>query len=284
MKIVTTVEELRRERSALPGTAALVPTMGALHDGHLSLMARGKKEADHLIVSIFVNPTQFGPGEDFEKYPRKAEEDAELCRQVGADIIFMPEVSEIYPEEPSVTMKVGKIASGLCGEKRPGHFDGVVQVVSILFNMVQPDIAVFGEKDYQQLLVIRKLVSNYHFPVKIIPGKTVRESDGLAKSSRNRYLSEEERSKAPAINRTLQEIRRLCIEAEERNEELSVKDLEVKASKMIMDAIPEARIDYLKILNEENLEAEPETGKLSHIFAAVFIGTTRLIDNLHLGK
>ncbi len=183
----------------------LVPTMGALHEGHLSLVRRAVRECDFTVVSIFVNPTQFGPGEDLDRYPRDLEADAALCEVEGVDLIFAPEPGEMYAEDARTTVSVAELTEGLCGAYRPGHFDGVTTVVCKLLNIVGPDRAYFGDKDYQQLVVIRRMARDLDMPVEVIGCPTVREADGLAMSSRNRHLSEAERAAAPALQRALQE-------------------------------------------------------------------------------
>jgi pantoate--beta-alanine ligase len=201
MEVFTTPAPLRRHMEQFRGAApvVLVPTMGALHEGHLELVRKGA-EMGPVVVSIFVNPTQFGPGEDFEKYPRDLESDLEMLRPLGVEAVFVPSVSEVYGTgEEGVTIQPGDRARGLCGERRPGHFAGVLTVVARLFGMVRPDVAVFGRKDAQQCLVIKQMVNNLHLPVKLVDIPTVREPDGLAMSSRNRYLNDEQRQRATCL-------------------------------------------------------------------------------------
>ncbi|HNT26761.1 MAG TPA: pantoate--beta-alanine ligase [bacterium] len=283
MLTVRTAAELRTARAALAGSVCFVPTMGALHAGHARLMEVAKKKADHLVVSIFVNPTQFGPNEDFSKYPRAEETDLALCEAAGADIVFLPKVAEIYRTEPTVRVTVDPKLSGiLCGAQRPGHFDGVAQVVAILFNLVRPDSACFGEKDHQQLAVIRKLVEDLHFPVAIVPVATVREPDGLALSSRNRYLSPAERAAAPAIYRALLYCKGRAEQIRFDRIALPVGKVEEEGRALILNDIPGAQIDYFEIRHTDTLEPTHFIMNRSRAFAAVRVGATRLIDNLLL--
>ncbi|HSA33457.1 MAG TPA: pantoate--beta-alanine ligase [bacterium] len=283
MLTVRTAAELRTARASLAGRVGFVPTMGALHAGHIRLMEAAKKNADHLVVSIFVNPTQFGPNEDFSKYPRTEEADLALCEAAGADIVFLPKATEIYRAGPTVRVTVDPKLSGiLCGAQRPGHFDGVAQVVAILFNLVRPDSACFGEKDYQQLTVIRKLVEDLHFPVAIVPVATVREPDGLALSSRNRYLSPAERTAAPAIHRALLHCKGRAEQIRFDRIALPVGKVEEEGRALILKDIPGAQIDYFEIRHTDTLEPTHFIMNRSRAFAAVRVGATRLIDNLLL--
>lgn len=253
--------------------------MGALHEGHLSLCDRAReesREAETVEVSIFVNPTQFGPGEDLDAYPRQIEADLEACRSRGVDLVFVPKVEEIYHRDASTSVNEARLSSGLCGESRPGHFDGVCTVVSKLFNLFQPRVAVFGEKDYQQLAVIRRMVRDLNFPVDVVGSPTVRETDGLAMSSRNAYLGEEERAEAPSIYRALVEVRDAIKEGEIATPEEAAARMEER-----LDESKLARVDYLRVVHPDSLEALESFG--SHGFrllAAVFFGSTRLIDNV----
>ena len=285
MHVVKSVSELRVLRRELKGSVGFVPTMGALHEGHAELIRRSAAECDSTIVSIFVNPTQFGPNEDFAKYPRTLEEDLKKCEESGATIVFTPEKEEIYGKgTPFITFKVSSdIASILCGKSRPGHFDGVVQVVSILFNIVQPDTAFFGEKDFQQLAVIRKMTSDLYFPVKIKGVPTVREKDGLAKSSRNRYLSPEERALAPNIYKVLEYIKQKAMSARFDRLAVPIEFVEAEAVKKLESLVPGIRIDYLEIRNSTDLSKSRFLVKDSHVFVAAYIGNTRLIDNAFIG-
>lgn len=286
MKILTTVKEVRAFKRELSGQLGFVPTMGALHEGHCELIKRSASECDKTLVSIFVNPTQFGPNEDFQKYPRTIEEDLKKCELSGADIVFMPEKEEIYGKTPPfVTLKVSPdLSSILCGKSRPGHFDGVAQVVSILFNIVFPDVAYFGEKDYQQLIIIKKMVKNLHFPIEIKSVETVREPNGLAKSSRNRYLNEKERELAPNIFKTMDFVKQKAASTRLDRLAIPVEFVEEEATNRLKGLIPEAKIDYLEIRNSKDLAKSRFLVKDSRVFVAAFIGSTRLIDNLFVGE
>ncbi len=252
----------------------LVPTMGALHEGHASLMRRARKIAGpkgRVAVSIFVNPAQFGPGEDFSRYPRTFASDCRLCEAAGVDVVFHPEADEMYPEAFSTYVDEARVSVGLCGRSRPGHFRGVCTVVLKLFNLLGPDAAVFGEKDYQQSAVIRRMVRDLNVPVKIVTAPTVREADGLALSSRNAYLSAEERAQAPAIRRALL-LARDSPSAREGELARLVRREIAKA--------PLAKIDYVEVLDADTLEKPGATTRELLIACAVYFGKTRLIDNV----
>ncbi len=279
MQILNSIKEMRFIREDLSGKIGFVPTMGALHEGHLSLIRAAKKVCDTVIVSIFVNPTQFGPNEDFDKYPRKEKEDALLCEQAGADFVFLPSKNEVYPENPFVSLSVNKYTDILCGAKRPGHFNGVVQIVGILFNIVAPHKAFFGQKDFQQLFILKKYSEVYHYPVEIVACPTVRESDGLAMSSRNAYLSIEERINALVITKTFNKIIEIVKDKKAQNR---TDFLESLAIKTITEELPEIKVDYLEIRNQKTLEKDEFINQESRIFAAIFMGKTRLIDNMEI--
>lgn len=286
MKVLTRVDEVRVFRKNIKEVLGFVPTMGALHEGHIELIKQSVKKCNNTAVSIFVNPTQFGPGEDFDKYPRTIEEDLKKCESAGADFVFLPEKSEIYSNgSPVVKLKVeAEIASILCGKSRSGHFDGVAQVVSILFNIVQPDFAFFGEKDFQQLAIIKTLRKDLFFPIEIIGIPTVRESDGLAKSSRNRYLSIAERNSAPNIFKVMEGVRQKAESARFDRLAIPVDFVENEAKKRLESLIPGIKIDYLEIRNSKDLSKSRFLVKDSRIFVAAYIGQTRLIDNLFIGE
>jgi pantoate--beta-alanine ligase len=257
----------------------LVPTMGALHRGHLELIRIARSAAGdggEVVVSIFVNPLQFAPGGDYEKYPRPEEVDDECCRAAGVDILFRPTVEEMYAADFSIFVDENLLANTLEGRSRPGHFRGVCTVVAKLFNLLSPTAAVFGEKDFQQLAIIRRMVRDLNFPIEIIGVPTVRETDGLASSSRNQYLNAEERAQAPALQRALQEARRLFADGER-----SAKVIQSAARNVIATA-PLARLDYLEVVNADTLEAVTVADANSLIVVAAFFGQTRLIDNLRL--
>lgn len=278
-KIAYTIEEARKAISSARSQGCkigFVPTMGYLHEGHLSLVDLCKQHADYSVVSLFVNPTQFGPHEDYERYPRDFERDLKLLRERGVDLLFAPSVDEMYPEEPLIRFEIGKLADHLCGMKRPGHFPGVLLVVAKLFCIIRPDVAVFGQKDLQQLIIIKRLVKDLNFPIKIVAGPTVREADGLAMSSRNAYLSAGQRREATALYRALQHAKGL-IEAGERSSQRVIE-----AMTRLISQAKSARIDYIEIVDLESLEPmERLEGRLA-IALAVYVGPARLIDNLVL--
>ncbi|MFL1466495.1 pantoate--beta-alanine ligase [Marinobacter sp. HN1S83] len=280
-----TINSLKELRTILRGyrregkTIGLVPTMGNLHEGHISLVRKASEAADVVVTSIFVNPMQFGASEDLDTYPRTLEEDQRQLEAAGNTLVFAPGVEEIYPNGLVQQTKVivPEVSDGHCGASRPGHFEGVATVVTMLFNMVQPDIAVFGEKDFQQLAVIRKLVRDLMIPVEVIGAPTIREDDGLAKSSRNGYLTDDERAIAPVVYQTLQESARKLSEGR-----TDFSALEQEAN----DALAAAglRPDYFNIVNSVTLKpAMPEDTELT-ILVAAFLGTTRLIDNLSVTR
>lgn len=253
--------------------------MGALHEGHAALIRKARKLAGtkgSVVVSVFVNPTQFGPKEDLSKYPRPFASDRTLCRKEGADVLFHPAPAEMYAGNASVMIRESSLAKGLCGASRPGHFDGVCTVVAMLFNMVQPDIALFGEKDWQQLAVIRRMVRDLAIPVKVLGLPTVREEDGLAMSSRNRLLTPEARLVAPRIYQVLLGAS-MAAEAGENSVTLLLRRLTAD-----LLAIPGAKLDYVEIMDERTLEpiARLERDSKARIFVAIRFGSVRLIDNL----
>lgn len=279
MHLVRTAAEMRgivHDWHLADGHIAFVPTMGNLHAGHLSLVEHAREKADHVVVSVFVNPTQFGPNEDFDRYPRTENEDAAKLAAAGAELLFLPSVAEMYPSGADQTTFVDVPASlteQLCGAHRPGHFRGVATVVARLFNLVQPDVAVFGEKDFQQVMVIRRMVRDLAFPVEIIGAPTTREADGLAMSSRNQYLSPEERQIAPRLYETLQSLGRRLRQGESADV--------VEAEGMEQLAAAGFRPEYVAVRDAGNLES-PVGDKEQVILAAAQLGNTRLIDNLRL--
>lgn len=256
-------------------TIALVPTMGALHAGHLALVREAKEHAQAVVVSIFVNPTQFGENEDFSKYPRQLEADVEALADVGVDLVWAPSVGEMYPEGFSTIIHVADVSEGMDGEFRPGHFDGVATVVNKLFNQIKPDVAVFGEKDYQQLCVINRMVRDLNMDIEIVGVPTVREKDGLALSSRNAYLSEAERKIAPALQRILKETG----EAIAKGENIE-KALEDAKQQLIVAGFK--KVDYLELREEETLKIVDRFGVPARLLVAAYLGTTRLIDNVRV--
>jgi pantoate--beta-alanine ligase len=278
MQVVTTVAEMRRLRSQMAGGVGLVPTMGYLHEGHLFLVRRARADNEHVVVTIFVNPTQFGPQEDYQRYPRDPERDLRLLEQEGADIVFMPSVEEMYPPGFDAWVEVGEALTGrLEGAARSGHFRGVTTVVAKLFNVVQAQRAYFGQKDGQQLAVIRKMVADLNMAVEIVGLPTVREPDGLAMSSRNVYLSPEERRAATVLWRSLGRARELVDGGERRAEVIRGEMRAVLASELL------ARVEYVSVADAETL-AELETIEGPAMASlAVRIGATRLIDNVTVG-
>lgn len=278
-QVATTIAEIRAAVTAKRQsgkTIGFVPTMGALHEGHAALIRAARAASDFVIVSIFVNPTQFGPKEDFAKYPRTLEADQKISTDAGAELIFAPSVEEMYPERSVTFVEVKELDAELCGPRRPGHFRGVCTVVLKLFNIVQPDVAHFGAKDYQQAQIIRQMVRDLNVTVEVRVEPTVRESDGLAMSSRNRYLSPAERATAPAIYKALQGVR-----ARAQGGEIDVARLESALAAELL-AIPGVRLDYARIVTADTLQPLSRLDRPSVAAVAVFLGTTRLIDNLVL--
>ena len=264
------VQTLHRTGAAV----ALVPTMGYLHDGHLSLVRLAAQQADVVVVSIFVNPTQFGPGEDLDRYPRDFERDMLMLRREEVAALFAPDAKEMYPKGFQTEVAVQGLTKHLCGKTRPGHFAGVTTVVSKLFNIVQPDIAVFGEKDYQQLAVIRRLVADLNFPVRIIGGPIVREDDGLAMSSRNANLNRAHRSSALSLHTGIQLAQRIYSRGERKADNLAM------AVQRHILAYPHTAIDYVSLVDSRSLEPVEELDEHSLLALAVHIdGKVRLIDN-----
>jgi pantoate--beta-alanine ligase len=274
--IARTRDELDEARSLVEGTLALVPTMGALHEGHLSLIRQARRSADAVAVSIFVNPLQFGPGEDFDRYPRTFPADLEACAAEGVDLVFAPGRETMYPDEPQVTIKSGPMGEVVEGAARPGHFDGMLTVVLKLLNLVRPDVAIFGEKDAQQLAMIRRMVADLNVPVRVAGGPTVREPDGLALSSRNRYLSPAERETALALSRALRA---------GAGAAASGPDAVLETAGVVLDkattADPPLDLDYLVLVDPSTFT--PVTGPGQAVLAvAGRVGATHLIDNVHL--
>ena len=250
-----------------------VPTMGFLHEGHLSLMRKAREDNHALVVSIFVNPTQFGPGEDYSSYPRDLEKDASLCREVGCDVLFTPGADEMYPQGNVTTVSVAGLTKTLCGASRPGHFDGVTTVVSKLFNVVRPHRAYLGLKDYQQYRVILRMVQDLNMNINIIGLPTIREEDGLAMSSRNAYLYDDERSGALSLSRSLEAAREMVREG--------IRDPRAIEEKVtgIIESEPTNRIDYVSVVNADDLAPLSTIEDRTLLALAVFVGDARLIDN-----
>ncbi|MGB8652586.1 MAG: pantoate--beta-alanine ligase [Mycobacteriales bacterium] len=260
MIVCSTRDELAAARKELPGRVAVVMTMGALHEGHAQLVRVARAQADSVVVTIFVNPLQFGAGEDLDRYPRTLEQDLAVLEAEGADLVFTPSPDVVYPADPLVRVSAGPMGAGFEGASRPGHFDGVLTVVLKLLHLTAPDVALFGQKDAQQLALIRRMVSDLDVPVTVVGVPTVRETDGLALSSRNRYLSEDERRTALVLSRAL-----------------ATRD--VVAGRALLDAEPGVDLDYLERVDSSTFEAAPD-GDL--IVVAARVGTTRLIDNIDL--
>lgn len=277
MEVVVPIKKMQERALAFKREGkniCLVPTMGYLHEGHLSLIRAARPGADILVVSIFVNPAQFEPSEDFGEYPRDMKRDLELCEKEQVDIVFTPATEDMYPEGYSTYVEEERFSRGLCAAKRPGHFRGVATIVIKLFNIIQPDVAFFGQKDYQQSRVIAKMAEDLNLPVKIEVSPIVREDDGLAMSSRNKYLKPDERRQALSLYRSLRRAEEM-IEAGERNSE-KIK----RAMKEMIEREVSAGIDYIGIVNGETLEPVAQVKDNTLIALAVFIGKTRLIDNV----
>lgn len=277
MNICHTIKDLKNELNPLRHQKiALVPTMGNLHDGHLSLVELAKQHADIVVVSIFVNPTQFGAGEDFASYPRTLDDDCQKLAKAGVALVFAPSVDEMYPVyPPNVQILSGSISKILCGQTRPTHFDGVGLVVSKLFNIVRPDVAVFGKKDYQQLAIIAQLVQELNFEIDIIGGEIVRADDGLALSSRNQYLTEQERAIAPRLAQALQQLA-----GELKSASVADFDTMIQKTKdkLTYDGFT---VDYLQVLNQQLQPARCHDKNLV-ILTACYLGKARLLDNLEI--
>ena len=279
MQILTKIEDIRQELLVIRTSAkkiALVPTMGYLHEGHLSLVDVAKVNADVVVMSIFVNPTQFAPNEDLMRYPRDIERDERLARERGVDYIFHPEVAEMYPDPYFTYVVTEQLAKVLCGISRPTHFRGVTTVVAKLFNIIQPDVAVFGQKDAQQAVIVKQMVRDLNFPIQIIVAPIVRESDGLAMSSRNFYLTPEERQQAPIIFNALQAARENV-----KNGLTDANQLRDQICKIIQTS-PLARIDYVEIIDDQTLTPVETVKPGTFAAVAVYYGKTRLIDNIYL--
>jgi pantoate--beta-alanine ligase len=273
VQTVRTREELAKARAGADGTLALVPTMGALHAGHIALIEEARRRADRVAATIFVNPKQFAAGEDLDRYPRQEAEDAELLDAAGCDLLWIPSVDDVYPEGFATTVHVSRVSEPWEGEARPGHFDGVATVVAKLLLSVRPDVALFGEKDFQQLAVIRRMTADLGIPCEIVGVPTVREPDGLALSSRNVYLTDEERNRAVALPRALHAARDAIRAGEGVGTALQ------QAKQALIDA-GFLKIDYVALVDGTTLEPVAEPGDVTRLIAAATLGRTRLIDNL----
>jgi len=279
LKVLRTKHEVQKELLALRGEGkriGFVPTMGALHQGHFALMQKAHEFADEVVVSIFVNPTQFGPNEDFDTYPRTFEDDLDHCRRENVSLVFAPEVSEMYVKENYIKFSLRSLGDHLCGASRQGHFDGVIQIVNKLFNIIRPDVAVFGQKDIQQFRILDRMVTEFDHQIEMVMGETVRTADGLALSSRNVYLSNEERLIAPQLHQTLLEIGRKAKLGEITNPPDAIRAYTNELNHSGF------KTDYLQIVRWEDLQPATHLQKENKyiIAGAVFLGKTRLIDNV----
>ncbi len=277
MEVIKTIQEMKELalRTRRDGkTIVLIPTMGYFHEGHLSLIREGRRRGDLLIVSLFVNPTQFGPHEDFKSYPRDLERDRRMAKGAGVDILFTPEAAEMYPPDHQTTVRVEKVTQNLCGRSRPTHFQGVTLVVMMLFQITMPQVALFGEKDYQQLVTIQQMVKDLHMSTKVVGMPTVREADGLAMSSRNIYLLPEERKAALSLYRSLRKAEELL----QKGEKNALRILQ--EVKTILQSEPLVRIDYAQICDAHSLQDVDRIEGEVVVALAAFLGKTRLIDNL----
>ena len=279
MKILETIPQMRAACYALKREGkrlGFVPTMGALHAGHLSLVRAARQQCQAVAVSIFVNPTQFGPNEDFSKYPRTFERDRQLLEAEKVDLTFAPSVEEMYPAGAKTFVHVEELSKKLCGRSRPGHFRGVTTVVDKLFNIVEPDLAFFGQKDAAQCAILRRMVRDLAMRVEIIVCPIVRETDGLALSSRNAYLSPAERKQATILHRALMRVQFLADKGERSGDKL------IAAARDVFGEEPDVRLDYIEIVDNESLEPVPDVSRGALVAVAAFVGTTRLIDNILL--
>jgi len=280
MKIITSITDMQQTALSLRREGrriAFVPTMGYLHQGHASLLREGRTRGDVLVLSIFVNPIQFGPSEDLNSYPRNLDGDCAIARGYGVDIVFTPTAAAMYPPGFQTAIRVKELALPLCGASRPGHFDGVATVVAKLFNIVQPDVALFGRKDFQQLAIIRRMTLDLSLPVEIVGMPIVREADGLAMSSRNAYLSADQRQSALCLSRAIRLVRERYAAGESQASRL------IGAARDLIQAEPAATIDYLELRDAATLETVSTVSDTTLMALAVKIGTTRLIDNTLLG-
>ena len=277
MQVLRSARAMARLAASWKGKVAFVPTMGALHEGHLSLVRLARRKAGRagtVVVSIFVNPLQFGPKEDFSRYPRPVSRDLRLCREAGADVVFLPTVAAMYGPDRSVFVDEESLSLGLCGGARPGHFRGVCTVVAKLFNLVRPHFAIFGRKDAQQLAVIRRMVRDLDFPLAVVPAPTHREADGLAMSSRNAYLQPDERAQAPTLHRAL-----LAGAAAVRRGERDPAAVSAAITALLAADAPLGRLDYAEVVDPVSLAPLERIEKHALLLVAVFFGRTRLIDN-----
>jgi len=281
MEVIKSARTMQRHAAELRQRGkriGFVPTMGYLHAGHLSLVDAARPHCDVLVMSIYVNPTQFGENEDFDAYPRDFDRDFRLARERGVDTLFYPDTAELYPENHATSVRVEGLEEKLCGQSRPTHFRGVTTIVAKLFHIVHPDIAVFGQKDAQQAIILQRMVRDLFFPVRILVAPIVREADGLAMSSRNTYLSPEEREQALALYRGLQQAKKR-VESGEANSNIIIDEI-----RSIWRQQPNLREDYISIVDLDNLEPLSQINQCALIAVAAYVGTTRLIDNIMIDK
>jgi pantoate--beta-alanine ligase len=279
VKVIETVDQMRAACRALKRDGkrlGFVPTMGALHDGHLSLVRAARRQCQAVAVSIFVNPTQFGPNEDFGKYPRAFDRDRQMLETEKVDLLFAPKVEEMYPPGAKTFVHVEEMSKKLCGRSRPGHFRGVTTVVSKLFHAVEPDVAFFGQKDAAQCAILRRMVRDLDMDVQIVVCPIVREQDGLALSSRNAYLDPKQRQQATVLHRALMRVQLLADKGERSSERL------IAAAREVFAQEPDVRVDYVEIVDNDTLEPVPAVSRGALVAVAAFVGTTRLIDNIVL--
>ena len=276
MDVITSVHQMKvfsARARAMNKKIAFVPTMGFLHEGHLSLMREGKRRGDILVLSIFVNPTQFSPSEDFEKYPRDFARDSRMAEGVGVDVLFAPEAREMYPPDHQTFIRVTEVTRGLCGKSRPTHFQGVATVVAMLFNIVMPHVALFGEKDFQQLVTIQQMVKDLHMDTEVLGMPIIREGDGLAMSSRNTYLKPDERKAALSLHRSLKRAEELILQGEQRVASI------IEEVKKMLQSESLLRMDYIHICGPRTLQEIERIDGDAVVALAVYVGKVRLIDN-----
>ena len=277
MEVAETIESVRAAVKTARGKGqkiGLVPTMGALHIGHISLIEAAVKKCDFVVVSIFVNPTQFGPGEDYEKYPRPVEADLDICKKAGVNLVFAPKPEQMYPDKILTWVNVEKLTEPLCGKSRPGHFRGVTTVCAKLFNIIQPDIAFFGQKDAQQAIIIKRMVADLNMPLEIVVCPTIREQDGLAVSSRNQYLDRQQRQDAAYIYKSLEKCREMV-----NTGKIETREIIDQMKKMLLQK-PSMKIEYISIVDSETLEDIEKIAGKALVAVAVRLGPARLIDNI----
>jgi pantoate--beta-alanine ligase len=277
VELIADLKKSINEAKTSGKSIGFVPTMGYLHEGHMSLAYQAREENDFVVMSIFVNPAQFGPNEDLDKYPRDLDRDIKMAKEAGVDLLFFPQVNEMYPQDGGITIRAGAQANVLCGASRPGHFDGVLKVVTKLFHLVEPTRVYFGQKDAQQLAIIETLVRDYNFPLEVRRVPTVRESDGLAKSSRNVFLSEQERQEAPSIHQAIQ------LGLEHYKEHQNVEEAK-KVTKQHIENSTSGNIDYVELLSYPDLTNDISSNSSVILAVAVFFEKARLIDNMMLNN